>query len=281
MLTEQARKQFKLFGNPFQDELTDSRDIFLSEDHRYIHASMLEAANNGGFLAVVGEVGSGKSVMRQLMEEKLGKDKEHSIITVASIDKSKVTVSSLCDAVVFDLSRQKPKGTLERKSRQVAQILKARAKEGVSASMIIEEAHDLTIKSLKALKRFYEITYGFKRTMGIILVGQPELGDMLDESINYDAREVIRRIQVAHIGGLNGSLHAYVEHKFRCKNVDMAKVIAPKALDILSKRLVDKIDGKQVSYAHPLTVNNLLTNAINEAARLGEKLVTEDIIRGL
>jgi len=278
MLTDKARKHFRIFANPFKDEIAGGEDIFLSEDHRYIKASMLEAARNGGLLAVVGEVGSGKSVMRQVMEEELQKDKEHAMIEVASIDKGRVTVSSLCDAVIFDLSRKKPKGTVERKSRQVGEILRGRAREGVSASMIIEEAHDLRIESLKALKRFHEITYGFKRTLGIILIGQPELGDMLDESINYDAREVIRRIQVARITGLNGSLVDYVEHKFRRKSMDMAKVIEPKALDVLSRRLVDE---RKVSHAYPLTVNNLLTHAINEAARLGEARVTEEVIKSL
>jgi len=229
-------------------------------------------------VASVSEVGSGKSVMRQLMEDELRKDKEHAVINVASIDKGRVTVSSLCDAVIFDLSRKKPKGTVERKSRQVEEILKGRAREGVSASMIIEEAHDLKIQSLKALKRFHEITYGFKRTLGIILIGQPELGDTLDESINYDAREIIRRIQIARITGLNGALVDYVAHKFSRKKMEMEKVIDPKALDVLSRRLVDE---RKVSHAYPLTVNNLLTHAINEAARLGEDRVTEEVIKAL
>ena len=278
MLSDLAMRHFSIKENPFRDEIRGLEDIYLSEDHRYIHASMLEAAQGGGFLAVVGEVGSGKSVMRQLMEEELRGDKEHAIVSVASIDKGRVTVSSLCDSVILDLSRERPRGTIERKSRQVEEILRARAREGVSASMIIEEAHDLRISSLKALKRFYEITYGFRRTLGIILIGQPELSDMLNESINYDAREVIRRIQVARIGGLDGSLSAYVEHKFGRKGMKADSFIEPKAIDVLARRLVDE---RKVSHAHPLTVNNLLTHALNEAARYGEKRVTVDIIRGL
>jgi len=52
----------------------------MSDEHRYIEAAMIDAAKHGGFIAVVGEVGSGKSVIRKKVVSELMKDDNARII---------------------------------------------------------------------------------------------------------------------------------------------------------------------------------------------------------
>ncbi len=282
MLTEGARKQFKLFRHPFIDDILKDSDIFMSDEHRYIEAAMLDAARHGGFLAVIGEVGSGKSVMRRKVIEQLKRDADVLVIYPQIIDKQRVTASSICDAIIMDISNEKPKMKLEAKSRQVQRLLVDRSKNGYRHVLIIEEAHDLSIPVLKYLKRFHELEDGYKKLLGIIMVAQPELKNIFEESQNVDMREVIQRVQVAEIRGLNGSLKGYLKVKFERLNVKPESIFSDDAYEMLTRRMTSEDDNRRrISLAHPLRVNDMVIKAINLAHEMGEDRVTADVIAAL
>jgi len=282
MISQEAMKHFKVFRNPFIDDIQKDSDIYMSEDHRYIEAAMLDAARHGGFLAVIGEVGSGKSVMRRKVVEQLRKDGDVIVIFPQMIDKTRVNAGSICDAIVMDLSEQTPRMKLEQKTRQVHQLLLERAKQGFRAVLIIEEAHDLHTSTLKYLKRFYELEDGYRKLLGIILVGQVELKHLFNETTHIEMREVIRRIQVAEIRGLNGNVKQYLSMKFKRIGAKVEDIFTDGALDALARRLTTKDrQNKTISHAYPLIVNNYTAKAMNEAYEIGEKKVTEDVIMKL
>lgn len=283
MISQEAMKHFKIFRNPFNDDIQKEADIYMSDEHRFIEAAMLDAAKHGGFLAVIGEVGSGKTVMRRKVIEQLKRDGDILVIYPQTIDKTRLTAGSICDAVVLDISSEKPKLTHEAKTRQVQRLLVDRAKSGYRAVLIIEEAHDLSIPTLKFLKRFHELEDGYRKLLGIILVGQTELKNTFDEGQNVDMREVIRRVQVAEIRGLNGNLRDYLEVKFRRIGRPAAEVFNDDAYEALSRRLTSvSSNGKdKVSHAYPLTVNNYIARALNEACGMGEQKVTAEVIEAI
>lgn len=283
MISQEAMKHFKLFRNPFIDDIQKDADIFMSDEHRYIEAAMLDAARHGGFLAVIGEVGSGKSVMRRKVVETLKRDDDVLVIYPQMIDKGRLTAGSICEAIVMDISSEKPKVKLEAKTRQVQNLLLARAKSGYRACLLIEEAHDLSVQTLKYLKRFYELEDGYRKLLGIVLIGQTELKEMFNESTNVDMREVIRRVQVAEIRGLNGNLRQYLTLKFKRIGRPVEEVFTEEAFAALGKRLTSKSrDGKgKISHAYPLLVNNYTARALNMAYEMGEKQVTEDVVMSL
>jgi len=282
MISQEAMKHFKLFRNPFVDDIQKDSDIFMSDEHRYIEAAMLDAARHGGFLAVIGEVGSGKSVMRRKVVEQLRKDGDVIVIFPQMIDKNRVNAASICDAIVMDLSDDRPRMKLEDKTRQVHKLLLERAKQGFRSVLIVEEAHDLHTSTLKYLKRFYELEDGYRKLLGIILVGQVELKDIFSEQAHIDMREVIRRIQTAEIKGLNGNIREYLALKFKRINARLDDIFTEDAFPAISTRL--KLQDRQnrtISHAYPLTVNNFAARAMNKAHELGEAKVTEAIIMAI
>lgn len=283
MITDDAKRHFKLFRNPFIADVEKSADIYKSDEHRYIEAAMLDAAKHGGFLAVIGEVGSGKTTMRREVTEQLKKDSNVMVIFPQIIDKSRVNAGSICDAIIMDLSEEKPKVRLEQKTRQVQKILMDRSRAGYQACLIIEEAHDLSTQTLKYLKRFYELEDGYKKLLGIILIGQTELKHMFNESQHVEMREVIRRVQIAEIRGLNGNTKDYLTLKFKRVGGKIDDIVSDDAIVALSRRLtVDDGRGKKpVSHAYPLLINNYIAQAMNLACEMGEPLVTEEVINAL
>lgn len=283
MVNTEALKHFKMFRNPFVGDVEKSADIYKSDEHHYIEMAMLDTAKHGGFLAVIGEVGSGKTTMRREVMEQLKKDSNVQVIYPQIIDKARITAGSICDAIVMDLSEEKPKIKLEAKTRQVQKLLMDRSRAGYQACLIIEEAHDLTTQTLKYLKRFYELEDGYKKLLGIILVGQTELKHMFNESQHVEMREVIRRVQVAEIKGLNGNLAEYLTVKFKRVGAKLADIMDDDAVTALSKRLTSD-DGrgkKPISHAYPLLVNNFTARAMNMAYEMGEARITAEVVEAL
>jgi len=199
------------------------------------------------------------------------------------IDKTRVNASTICDAIVMDLSEEKPKNKLEQKTRQVQKLLMDRSRANYQACLIIEEAHDLSTQTLKYLKRFYELEDGYKKLLGIILVGQTELKNMFNESQHVEMREVIRRVQVAEIRGLNGNLKDYLIVKFKRVGVKIEDLMDDDAITALSRRLTTEGDKgkKPTSHAYPLLVNNYTARAMNLAFEMGESRITAEVVEAL
>lgn len=139
--------------------------------------------------------------------------------------------------------------------------------------LILEEAHNLHLSTVKHLKRFYELEDGFSKLLSIIMIGQTELKDKLSES-NAEVREVVQRCEMVELAPLD-DIAGYVAHRCACANVDPAALFAPDAFAALAARLT--VHGR--SLCHPLVIGNILTAALNLAANLGETIVTPDIIR--
>lgn len=280
MLTFQAMKHFKMTQNPFLNDVNSTKDIYISQDHSFIEQIMLDAARHAGFVAISGEVGSGKSTMRKAVEEQL-KQEGIAIVFPEIIDKRRITPSSLIDAIIYDLTEERARGSLEAKTRQASRTLRTRAKNQMKQVIIIEEAHLLTVDAFKALKQIYELEEGFGKIVGIVLIGQTELAYLLDEVKHPEMREVIRRVQTAVISGMGADTSAYLELKFKRVKKPLADVFAEGAIDAIVARTTHKMGRQTVSTAHPLTVNNIVMHAMNEAAALGEPLVTAEIIRSV
>ena len=201
MISQAAKKQFNIVRDPFNDDITCHEDIYLEKEQRYIRESMFAAAKHGGFLAIIGESGAGKSVLRRDLIDRINKEEQPvRIISPVTPDKGRLTASGIEDAVIYDLNPEAHiKRSHEAKARQMEKLLLNSSRAGSSHCLIIEEAHDLTIPVLKQLKRFWELEDGFKRLLSIILIGQPELKNKLDERMNYEARETAERRSIGQV----------------------------------------------------------------------------------
>lgn len=285
VLTQSAKKQFRLFKDPFTDDVHDAQDVYLGSSSRYVAEYMYMTAKVGGMLAVIGESGSGKTTLRRLLIDRItAEEMKIKIIFPRTIDKGRLTAGSICDAIIADCSEQRPKRSLEAKARQIEKVLTASARSGWSHVLMIEEAHDLTIQTMKYLKRFWELEDGFKKLLSVILVAQPELKSKLDESRNWEAREIIRRMEVAEIAPLDAEqdLKEYLTLKFSRVDVKIDEVIDEGAYKAIIEKMTRKTrNGYRFSLAYPLSVNNLIKKALNVAADVGQERIDAETIQAL
>lgn len=286
MLTLQARKQFHLVVDPFVSDVTKAEDVFMNEGMTFIAEYLYQTARAGGMLALIGESGSGKTTLRRYAIDRMqAEGQKVRVISPRIIDKSRLTASSICDAIIQDCSGESPKRTLEAKARQIERILTNSSRAGWSHVLMIEEAHDLHIQTLKYLKRFWELEDGFKKLLAIVLIGQPEMKGKLDEAKNWEAREVIRRMEVLEIEPLSSGeeIAAYLNIKFSRLNGKREEIISDEACTALAMRLRRHTRDRQHIYsiAYPLLVNNWTRRALNLAASIGKKSVDADVVNAM
>jgi type II secretory pathway predicted ATPase ExeA len=285
MLSLQARKQFKITKDPFTDDIASAADVYLNDRISFGVEYLYQTAKSGGMMALLGESGSGKTTVRRLATDRWQSEGQKvRVISPRCIDKTRLTASLICDAIINDCSTEAPKRTLEGKARQIEKILTNSSRAGWNHVLMIEEAHDLTINTLKYLKRFWELEDGFKKLLAIVLVGQVEMKSKLDESRNWEAREVIRRIEVVELDPLaNGrEIGDYLSLKFRRLDLDRKTIISDEGCEALAARLRRKTREDVVySVAFPLLINNWTRRALNMAADLGADQVDAEVVNAL
>lgn len=288
MLTAQAKRAFSLFRDPFIDDVQGPDDLYLSADQRYVREAMFQAARQGGWLmAVVGESGSGKSTLRRETIDRINREAlPVTVIQPKAIDKTQLNARHICEAILYDLQPNcKPKRSLEALSRQVEKGLAESGRAGYTHVLIIEEAHDLSIQTLKYLKRFWELEDGYRRLLSIVLIGQPELRNKLDERRYPDARELIRRCEVVELLPLDSNLGEYLTLKFKRIGRDVSELLEQDAIDAMRERLSEVgrgvNRGEAISKCYPLVVNNLMTRCLNQAASMSAPRINADIVQGV
>jgi type II secretory pathway predicted ATPase ExeA len=285
MLTLKTFKKFGLAQDPFTGDVARAGDVYLTDDTRFIVEYLSQAVKAGGMAALIGESGSGKTTIRRYAADRMAAGGEKvRVITPRCVDKTKLTTSMICDAIISDCSAEAPRRTQEAKARQVERILTNSSRSGYSHVLMIEEAHDLSIQVLKYLKRFWEMEDGFKKLLSIVLIGQVELKSRLDESKAWEAREVIRRMEILEIEplGSGADIAAYLDIKFGRLGRDRKKIIDNKGCDALAAKLRRQTrNGVVYSVAYPLLINNWCRRAMNVAADLGADLVDADVVNSL
>lgn len=285
-LPPSTRRHFKLLRNPFDDPKCPE-DVFLCPETRYVREVLYDAAVNGNFLAIVGQSGSGKTTLREELLTRLATDHDNIVVIepyILSLVDSAVLgkplsaehiTAAICASVAPGVSM--PIGR-EARARRMHKALVDSARSGMRHVLIIEEAHDLPRHLIKSLKRFWELKDGQQRLLSIVLVGQPELETKLSSSA-ADIREVVQRCDLVRLGTLEPA--PFLTHRFARAGGNMTEAFEPDALEALRQRLIVSRDrmGNIVYEGYPLAISNLAMACMNEAARLGERVVTADVVR--
>lgn len=291
-LTPDTRKHFGLFSDPFADDLQSHEDVFLSGDVRYVRETLWHVARHGGFVAIVGESGAGKSTLRRDLIDRINRENQQIVVIepyVLGMEENDAKGKTLKAVQIAEaiIAAAAPMESIKRSSearfRQVHRVLKDGNRAGMKYLLVIEEAHGLPTATLKHLKRFLELEDGFKKLLGIVLIGQTELRLRLSEQ-NHEVREVVQRCEVVELSPLDNELEAYLKFKFQRLGKPLADIAESSAIDALRAKLTFNSgrgakDARSVSLLYPLAVSNLLIAAMNLAASQGFPRVDGDIVK--
>jgi general secretion pathway protein A len=154
--------------------LPDPDLIYWGHNHLLAFA-MLEfgVTNSAGFTVITGEIGSGKTTLLRYLLQKLDPR-----IAVGLISNTPQGTDGLLSWVMMSLN-QPFEGSYSVLFQKFHQFLRNEYNSGRHTIIIVDEAQNLSIEALEELRMLTNINVDKKQYLQIILVGQPQLKDLL------------------------------------------------------------------------------------------------------
>ncbi len=245
----------------------DPRYLYLSERHAEALAHLLYGINEaGGFIQLTGEVGTGKTtVIRSLLEQLPG----HA--DVALILNPRITPAEFLLTICEELHVAVPeagRGSTKTLMDVLGRHLLDTHASGRRVVLIVDEAQNLSTQTLEQVRLLTNLETATTKLLQIILIGQPELRELLDQP---ELRQLAQRITGRyHLNPLSQEESAgYVKHRMRIAGAT-AEVFTPSAL-----REVHRLSGGIPRVINVICDRALLGAFTQEDHRAGGALVRQ------
>jgi MSHA biogenesis protein MshM len=258
---------FGLKALPFS--LTPNTDFFLNmaSYHKAYNMLMVSIANNEGFIKVVGEVGTGKTMLCRKVLNSL-EELPESYVT-AYIANPVLSPKGLFLAFAEELGINVDTDVGHHSLlKRISSVLMQRSAEGKQVVLFIDEAHAMPEKTLEALRLLTNIETEQKKLFQVVLFAQPELDQMLQQN---SLRQLLQRITFAYkLESLDREgVERYVTHRMATAGYNGGAVFTPAALDDLYK----------ASGGIPRLINILSHKALMVAFGRGARVVDREFMR--
>jgi general secretion pathway protein A len=174
-------RPFKLVPNPAY--------LFQSKSHEEVLAHLIYSVNQGdGFVEITGEVGTGKTTLCRVFLENIGKNVESAYIFNPKLDAIQL-LKNINDEFGIDSKANNTKTLID----TLNAFLMEKMAGGVKAVLLIDEAQNLTREVLEQLRLLSNLEITNRKLLEIILVGQPELREIL---ASRELRQLKQRISL-------------------------------------------------------------------------------------
>lgn len=256
-------KYFNLSDQPF-GATPDPRFLMRTSSHREALASLYAGFYaNRGFTVLIAEPGMGKTTLLfEFLDHIRGKAR-----TVFLFD-TLCEAADLLSLILQDLGLT-PGETVAARHRQLNEILATEARAGRSIVLIIDEAQNLSLEALEALRLLSNFETSHSKLMQLVLCGQPQLADKLARPEVVQLRQRVSTI--CRLTNLNaGETKAYVEYRLKLVGHVGAPIFTPRALELLV----------EASQGIPRVVNTLCFNSLCLCLARNARVVDENIMVG-
>jgi general secretion pathway protein A len=174
-------KPFRLVPNP--------EYLFLSKSHEEALAHLTYAISHGdGFVEITGEVGTGKTTLCRVFLGSLDTSIDAAYIFNPKLDALQL-LKAINDEFGIDSQPDNTKDLID----ILNEFLIEKKAAGQKVLVLIDEAQNLSLEVLEQLRLLSNLETTQEKLLQIILVGQPELGDMLS---SHQLRQLGQRITI-------------------------------------------------------------------------------------
>lgn len=196
-----TEKPFSIAPNP--------EYLFLSERHKEALAHLQYGlGDTGGFVLLTGEVGTGKTTITRTLLASLPSSTEVAFIlnpTLSSLE----LLASICDELNIVVNED---ASLKQLTDAIKTKLLTNHEKGGHTMLIIDEAQHLAPEVLEQLRLLTNLETDHKKLLQIVLVGQPELQQLLQRT---ELRQLAQRITARyHLLPLTqAQVFEYIQHR--------------------------------------------------------------------
>lgn len=252
---------FQLDRDPFalESDPRSADESFTNKSLDKLMRRIEDAINFQGFVCILGEVGAGKSALKNRAVDKSRKSGKTHFLFPKFAQMDKVNAGSIVHFILESFG-QKPRNRLLLAQKQLEDFLAELHERGQRVCLGFDECHRLADVTLTALKNFYELgTGGYDRFLGLVLFGQPQFEKRL-LSVNF--REIAERLEIVKMPAMSKAAHDYIAHRLA--------LVGGSADELFEKRAIDLIAAQVET---PLGIGNLANKALLAAYEKGEPKV--------
>jgi MSHA biogenesis protein MshM len=244
----------------------DTHFFFAHSSYQEALNTLLVAARSGeGFLKVVGEVGTGKTL---LCRKFLNQLETESFVT-AFIPNPYLEPMTLLLAVADELGVAYPENLNQHLLlKSLTEFLIRTHADGKRVVLCLDEAQAMPTESLEALRLLTNLETESRKLLQVVLFGQPELDVRLDEP---SIRQLKQRITFSsNLGTLNAQdVEYYLAHRLGIAGYRGARLFARDAVRRLHR----------ASRGVPRLVNILAHKALMVGFGMGARYITDHCVK--
>ncbi len=245
----------------------DPRYLYLSRQHQEALAHLIYGVTEGGgFVQLTGDVGTGKTMLIRALLERLPAN-----VDVALILYPILSVQEFIGAICDELRIKHPKqtDTLKPLIDALNAFLLENHSKGRRTVLIIDEAQNLSRDVLEQLRLLTNLETNTEKLMQILLVGQPELDNMLAQA---DLRQLAQRITARYslMSLYPHETNDYIVHRCRVAGAKN-QLFSPAAMRCVHRysggvpRVVNMICDRALLGAYARSLSNVSAGVVRRA----------------
>ncbi len=258
-------KFYKLRKEPF-NVTPDPTFLYLSSSHKEAIAALLYGIKSRkGFIAILGEVGTGKTTIVRTYLNSINRG----TIKLIYLFNPNLTFNALLRDLLAEFDVKPASDESNKMIAQLHRCLIDQYRKGRNVTLIIDEAQNMPLPTLESLRMLSNLETTREKLLQIVLVGQPELEAML---VRHELRQLRNRI------ALLAKIHPLSEKESldyiqsRVDKVSMKKnnrLFTNEALRLIVKR----------AQGIPRTINILCDNALVTGYGYQASVITAGIVK--
>lgn len=247
----------------------DPKYLFMSDRHREALTHLTHGlggssvSSNGGFVLLTGEVGTGKTTVSRCLMADLPENTQLAFILNPTLS-SQELLATICDQL--KIRYRKTGASLKTLTDKISEKLLKNHANDLNTLLIIDEAQHLEPQVLEQLRLLTNLETNTKKLLQIILIGQPELQQLLRRR---DLRQLAQRITARyHLLPLDKQeLALYIKHRLSVADCHRA-LFNKSALAAIHK----------LSQGIPRLINLICHSALIEAYNSNNAVVDKKIV---
>ena len=202
----------------------DPRFLFQSARHKEALAQLIYGVRERKrFIVLTGEIGTGKTTLLRALLERCDK-----LVHVAYVHNSSLDIDGLLEYVLQDWGVKSTAHTHAQRLFELNEFLIEQHRQGLSPVLVVDEAQNLAVPTLEAIRMLSNFETTRQKLMQILLVGQPELRHKLNLE---ELRQLKQRIGLrCHIAPLSPEeTRLYIRHRLRVAGANDPGIISDAA----------------------------------------------------
>ncbi len=222
-------EHFALTEPPFK--ITPIKEFFFSGANRgeILDALIHAITDSEGIIKISGEVGSGKTMLCHMLLERLPTNIKAIYLANPSLSREEL-LYAIADGLELDPEGQRISILLQNLHNRLVE----KYNQGEHCVVLVDEAHAMPLDTLEELRLLYNLQVGKHKLVKIILFGQPELNDKLEQS---NMRQLKDRI-VHHFNMQplpKKTLAAYLMFRMRTAGYQGPDIFSPAAINLIDR----------------------------------------------